>query len=64
MTDTENRSVSTAATVREMPSMAMEPFSTMCRSRVGAAETVYHTALSSCRRAVMVPVPSMWPETM
>ena len=64
VTDTENRSVSTAATVREMPSMAMEPFSTMCRSRVGAAETVYHTALSSLRVSAMVPVPSMWPETM
>ena len=25
---------------------------------------VYHTALSSFRRAVMVPVPSIWPETM
>ena len=53
-----------AASPSLMPSMAMEPFSTMRRSRAGAAETVYHTALSSLRVSAMVPVPSMWPETM
>ena len=55
---------STAATVRLMPSMQMEPFSTMYRSRSGDAEMVYQTALSSWRSSLTVPVPSICPETI
>ena len=64
MTETEKRSASTVATVRLMPSMAMEPFSTTYRSSCGGAEMMYHTALPSLRKLVMVPTPSIWPETM
>ena len=64
MTDTLKLVASTRATVRLMPSMAIEPFSTTYARMFAGALTVYHTALSSWRTFAMVPTPSMCPETM
>ena len=54
----------TFATVRLMPSMVMEPFSMIYRSRAGDAEMVYQTAISSSRISRTVPMPSMCPDTI
>ena len=64
MTETEKLSASTLATVRLMPSMATEPFSTIRRRTGCSARIVTQTALSSFVSLVTVPVPSMWPLTI
>ena len=55
---------STLATVRLMPSMVMEPFSTTYRRISGPAAMVYQMALSSRVIRCTVPTPSTWPATM
>ncbi len=62
--ETLKLSASSLATVRLMPSMAMDPFSTMKRRMAGSAPMRYHTALSSSSMERIVPVPSMCPETI
>ena len=59
MIETAKLVSSTAATVRLTPSMAIEPFSTMYRSREAGVRTVTQTALSSRFWDETVPVPSM-----
>jgi len=62
--ETEKFSSVTSATVRLMPSMAIEPFSTIS-SRISLfAEIVTHTAFCSRFMEMILPVPSMCPETI
>ena len=64
MIDTEKSLSVTSATVRLMPSTAIEPFSTMPSSISFRAAIRYHTALPSRRTEDMLPVPSMCPVTI
>ena len=57
--ETLKTSLSTYATVRLIPSIAIEPFSTMYLSMSGDADMVIHTALSSYSRFLIMPVPSI-----
>ena len=64
ITDTLKHLLSAYATVRLMPSMAIEPFSTTYFKILSPALTVTQVALSSFRYAVILPVPSICPLTM
>ena len=61
--DTAKLSLVSRATVRLMPSMAMEPFMMMWRKVTSSASMVYHTALSSRWMRRIVPTASMCPDT-
>ncbi len=64
MTETEKPRGPTLATVRLMPSIATEPFSTTKRMISGEASRVMMRAMPSLVRDATVPVPSMCPVTM
>ena len=64
ITDTEKSCAVTAATVRLIPSIVTEPFSTTYRSTSGGASTRIHTALSSRFFSAICPVPSTCPATI
>src|SRR3954468_6911768 len=63
ISDTENQSPSTAATVSETPSTAIEPFSTTYRRRPGSAAIETIRAKPSSRISRTAPRPSTWPCT-
>src|SRR3954468_12866817 len=63
ISDTENQSPSTAATVSETPSTAIEPFSTTYRRRPGSAAIETIRAKPSSRPSRTEPRPSTWPCT-
>ena len=63
MMDTEKLSLASRATVRLMPSMAIDPFMMIWRSVPSSASMVYHTALSSRWMRRIVPTASMCPDT-
>ena len=64
MIETLNDPSDTEATVRLMPSIAIEPFSTICAMRSSVVFISYQTAFPSFVTLTTLPVPSMWPETM
>ena len=64
MAEMENSLSPTSATVRLMPSMVMEPFSTIYRISSAFACMVYQMAVSSRRTRITFPTPSTWPATI